>query len=98
MNHSNKSAKWNRRRKLFCLLKNRHRDGCNVSQLESEFTDDSMGIVPHVLACVSTYSAGCSKGHCLSMLFDLARNWKTPEMYHFHGAQLNNSSETLSIS
>jgi len=80
MNDSDKSAKWNRRRKLFALLFGRHRKGSSVSQLESEFSEDSMGLVPHVLACINTYSEdGCNR--CLSILFDLVRNWKTPEIF-----------------
>ena len=80
MNDSDKSAKWNRRRKLFALLEGRHRRGCNVSQLELELLEDGMGLVPHVLACIITYSEdGCNR--CLSILFDLIRNWKTPEIF-----------------
>ena len=101
MNHGGKPAAWNRGRKLLWLLVNRHLAGCNISQLELEFSENSMGIVPHVLAGINTYCAGYAKahpkGHCLSLLFELARDWKTPEMYQFNGVQPN-PSETLSVS
>jgi len=101
VNHGGKPAAWNRGRKLLWLLVNRHLAGCNISQLELEFSENSMGIVPHVLAGINTYCAGYAKahpkGHCLSLLFELARDWKTPEMYQFNGAQPN-PSETLSVS
>ena len=84
MNSRTKSAKWNRSKKLFYVLRRRHRKGCNITQLESEFSEDCMGIVPHVLACVNTYSADYKLNKCLSVLFELTRNWKTPEMYQFH--------------
>ena len=80
MNDSDKPANWNRRRKLFALLFGRHRRGCNVSQLELELLEDGMGLVPHVLACINTYS-GDGSNRCLSILFDLVRNWKTPEVF-----------------
>ena len=57
MNYSSTSAKLNRGRKLFYLLSNRYRKGYSITQLEMEFSEDGMGIVPHVLACVNTYSA-----------------------------------------
>ena len=86
MNYNNQSAKRNRRKKLFYLLENRHRTGRMISLLESEFSKDSMTLVPHVLACINTYSAKNSEQRCLSILFELARNWKTPEIYQLHQA------------
>ncbi|EJK53965.1 hypothetical protein THAOC_26495, partial [Thalassiosira oceanica] len=56
INHRDKPAKWNRGRKLFCLLAQRHRDDRNMTQLESEFSQDGMGLVPHVLACINSYA------------------------------------------
>ena len=89
MNDSNKSDKSNRSRKLFSLLRKRHRRGCNISQLESEFTENCIGLVPHVLTCVSTYSSASSgessKQKCLSVIFKLVRGWKMPEMYQLRG-------------
>ena len=91
MNAPNASAKSNRRGKLFQLLTEKHlAAGCIISQLESEFSEDGLGLVPHVLACINTYSADgnffseSSDGECLSLLFALARNWKTPEIYQLH--------------
>ena len=43
-----------------------------------------MGLVPHVLACIYTYSADGPKHECLSVLFELTRDWKTPEIYQFN--------------
>ena len=87
MNCRNKSAKSNRSRKMFLVLRKRHRQGCSITQLESEFSGNCMGLVPHVLACVSTYSSTYSgesfKQKCLSVIFELVRGWKIPEMYQF---------------
>ena len=83
MNDSNRTAKQNRGEKLFRLLFTRVRKGCNISQHESEFSEDCVGLVPHVLACVNTYSANRPQSQCLSVLFELARNWKTLEIYQF---------------
>ena len=57
MNNSNKSAKWNRGGKLFWLLAAMHRKGCSIPNIESELPERNMGFVPHVLACINTYSA-----------------------------------------
>ena len=84
MNRHDESAKSNRRRKLFELLVNnpkRQYRGCTISQLESELSEDGMRLLPHVIACISTYSVNCSQEQCLSLLFELARDWKTPEIY-----------------
>ncbi|EJK45364.1 hypothetical protein THAOC_36023 [Thalassiosira oceanica] len=102
------SAKRNRRRKLFCILAHRFDDDCTINHLESEFSEGGMGLVPHVLACINTYTEDYKSLietsatpdaeddiDCLSMadelsyfnlslLFELARDWKTPEMYQFH--------------
>ena len=86
MNGGNETAKTNRARKLFWLLVGRYRKGCIVSQLELEFPEDCyrLGLVPHVLACINTYSAYGPKQECLSVLFVLVRNWETPAIYQFH--------------
>ena len=83
MNDNDEPAKQNRREKLFSLLLYRYREGCTISQLESEFSEDCMGLVPHVIACINTYAAyrHHPQTQCLSILFELARNWKTPEIY-----------------
>ena len=90
MNDCHESAKWNRRRKLFWLLAHRHIQGTNMAQIESEFSEDSLGLVPHVLACINAYAKSYGNvvvseyNYTLSLLFELARNWKTPEMYQLH--------------
>ena len=90
MNYDNESAKWNRGKKIFTVLVDRHLTGCMISQLESDISGNYMGLVPHIFACINTYSAN-SDGKCLSLLFELARNWKTPEIYQLHQAQLKHS-------
>ena len=80
-NDSPKTANQNRGEKLFLFLKIRLQEGHIISELEKEFSEDSMGLVSHVLACINTYSADVPKQLCLSVLFEVARNWKTPEIY-----------------
>ena len=84
MNRHNKTAKSNRGKKMFCLLQMKYSKGFIISQLEREFLEDGLGLVPHVLACINTYSRDYKLSKCLSVLFELARNWKTPEIYQFH--------------
>ena len=90
LNRDDKSAKSNRGQKLFGLLVGRHHEGCGVSQLELEFSKDCIGLVPHVLACINTYSSNFEgegklpvEKICLSILLELTRDWKTPEIYQF---------------
>ena len=77
MNRSDKSAKWNRGRKLLSLLAKRHRRGPMIPQLQSEFSEDGMGLVPRIFSCINTYS----ERHCLSILFELVRDWKIHEFF-----------------
>ena len=86
MNSNNVSAKWNRRRKLCWLLRQRHVDGRIISQLESEFSEDGMGIVPQVLGCINMYFADSSRP-CLPVLFELVRGWKIPEILQLGSAE-----------
>ncbi|EJK72637.1 hypothetical protein THAOC_05812 [Thalassiosira oceanica] len=88
VNTISKSSKSNRGRKLFWLLANRCKEGCNMTQLESEFLEDSIGLVPYVLACANIYATDNESNSNLSLLFELARDWKTPELYQFHRAWL----------
>mmetsp|Transcript_5209 Transcript_5209/g.12091 ORF Transcript_5209/g.12091 Transcript_5209/m.12091 type:complete len:490 (-) Transcript_5209:40-1509(-) len=80
MNRKNESAKWNRGRKLLSLLVKRHRRGPMIPHLESEFLENGMGLVPHVFSCINSYSVGCSERHCLSILFELVRDWRMHEI------------------
>ena len=89
MNDSSKSSKWNRRRKLLWLLEKMHHDGVNMTQIVSEFSEDDLGLVPQVLACINTYATdygSVASIYNLSLIFELARDWKTPEMYQFRHA------------
>ena len=83
MNDSDKCSKLNRGRKFYALLAHRHLDGSNVSQLEAEFSEDGVKIAPYVLASVNKYYWEEVKD-CISILFELARDWKTPEIYQFN--------------
>ena len=84
MNVGGKPAKWNRRKKLFWLLAKRHRDGTNMTQIESEFSENGIELVPQLTACINTYATDGVSKYNLSLLFELARDWKTPEIYQFH--------------
>ena len=90
MNVCDRSASWNRRRKLFWMLAERHRKGLNMTQIETEFSEDGLGVLPLVLACINTYAKAYSyrpmSKFNLSLLFELTRDWKTPEMYQLHYA------------
>ena len=85
INDGNKSAKSNRARKILWLLEKRQRGGCIISELESTFPEDCIGLVPHVFACINTYSTELSNAYstnkpwkrCLWLLFELTRGWKT---------------------
>ena len=95
MNDGDKSAKWNRGKKLYLLLVYRHLESHNMTQMESEFSENGLGLVPHVLAYMNTSATTAYEAddgsiyHVatrfnLSLLFELVRDWKTPEMYQFH--------------
>ena len=85
MNRWNQSAKSNRGRKLFLVFAQRHDlKGYNITQFESEFSEDSMKLVPRVMACINTYSADFPLKVCLWIYFKLVRDWVLPEMYQFY--------------
>ena len=56
MNFGHVSAKSNRGRKMFRLLRRGYREGCIIPQLESEFSENAMVLVPHVFSCINDYS------------------------------------------
>ena len=67
---------------MFSLLAHKHlKGGCIISQLQSEFPGYGIGLIPQVLTCINTYAEGSSKRRGLSVLFDLIRNWKMPEIF-----------------
>ncbi|EJK62685.1 hypothetical protein THAOC_16693 [Thalassiosira oceanica] len=86
-NDGHRSAKVVRGMKLFSLIWHRHREDQTTSQLQSEFLDEGVKLVPHVMACINTYAAKFPKRKCLSVLFELARDWKTPEMYQLRHSE-----------
>jgi len=77
--------------KIYRLLSERNEDGNNVQHLNSEFNNEdeennnSLKLVPKVLECVQKYH-GCttaSQGYVppLSILYEVLRGWKMPELY-----------------
>ena len=84
MNHYNESAKWNRGRKMILLLEKRHQEGCSISQLKSEFSKDCTELVPHVLARINSFCGDFEAQGKLSVLFELMRHWKMPEIYQLN--------------
>ena len=83
------TARYNRSRKLYHLLSVRNREGSNVRHLNLEFgdendeDDDSIKLVPKVLESIHHYHyaslMGCAKP--LSIIYEIMRSWKMPELY-----------------
>ena len=78
----------NRARKIYHLLSLRNREGSNVQHLNLEFDDedDSLALVPNVLAGVQKYCdvAGyfhSDQVHPLSIMYEILRSWKMPQLY-----------------
>ena len=86
------------RRKIYHLLSERNKEGSNVHYLNSEFDDDdeeggvSIKLVPRVLECVRDYHCALLDDYRkkynpvppLSIMFEILRSWKVPELYE-HG-------------
>ena len=102
-NYSNMTPKGNRAMKIYHLLSLRNREGSNVQHLNVEFEDDdSLALVHRVLESVYRYSRSRSvRGfvrvrqlrlqpntvHPLSIMYEILRSWKMPELYENSGAQ-----------
>jgi len=73
--------------KIYQLLSKRNKEGSNVRHFESEFEigdeeEDSLKLVPKVLECIHSYPrASKLTVHPLSILFEVIRGWKMPELY-----------------
>ena len=81
----------NRARKIYHLLSLRNREGSNVQHLNLEFDDedDSLALVPNVLASVHQYYHGSmferhsdsDQVRPLSIMYEILRSWKMPQLY-----------------
>ena len=85
----------NKGRKIYHLLCTRNREGSNVRQLNLEFgdeddeDDDSIKLVPKVLESIHHYEnlytrkrrGDTSYVPPLSIMFEVLRSWKMPELY-----------------
>jgi len=77
--------------KIYRLLSERNEDEDNVQHLNLEFNnedekkDNSLKLVPKVLECVQKYHSctTTSQGyeHPLSIMYEIMRGWKMPELY-----------------
>ena len=86
------TPKCNRARKMYHLLSLRSRERSNVKYLNSEFDDedDSLTLVPNVLASVQQYCYGgmhdySDQVHPLSIMYEILRSWKMPQLYECRG-------------
>ena len=75
----------NKAHKIYHLLSLRNREGTNVQHLNLEFEDDdSPTLVPRVLESVHRYSRNIqwtNPVHPLSIMYEILRSWKMPELY-----------------
>ena len=75
--------------KIYHLLSLRNREGSNVQHLNLEFEDDdSLALVPRVLDSVHRYSRNIqwtNPLHPLSIMYEILRSWKMPELYENGG-------------
>ena len=69
--------------KIYQLLSKRNKEGSNVRHLNLEFDeDDSLKLAPKVLECVHCYpKASKFTVHPLSIMYEIVRGWKMPELY-----------------
>ena len=77
-----------RNRKLYELLSERNAENSNVRHLDAEFEEEAciIKLVPSVLECIKRLSVDRATGASvpLSILFELIRNWKMPELFERH--------------
>ena len=74
-----------RKAKIYQLLSERNEEGSNVQHLNAEFEDeeeDSLKLVPKVLECIHSYPKPSQfTVHPLSIMYEVIRGWKMPELY-----------------
>ena len=64
----------NRGRKIYSMLSSRNMEVINVHNLDSDFEDESVKLVPKVLEAVHIY-AGCSSSRGTCVLFQLCMKY-----------------------
>ena len=89
------TPKVNMARKIYHLLSLRNVEGSNVQHLNAEFDDDddSLALVPNVLASVHQYYHGSmferhsdsDQVRPLSIMYEILRSWKMPQLYECRG-------------
>ena len=89
------TPKVNRARKIYHLLSERNREWSNVHHLNLELDDedDSLALVPNVLAGVHQYYHGTrfsqrydsDQVRPLSIMYEILRSWKMPQLYECRG-------------
>jgi len=79
--------------KIYHLLSVRNRELSNVQCLDAEVKEETLKLVPGVLACVHHYSQAeprCDEDpirvHPLSIMFEIVRSWKMPSLFESCGA------------
>ena len=80
------SSSERRRAKIYHLLSIRNREGSNVKHLNLEFDnegeeDNSLKLVPKVLEAVYKHSTVQGFIYPLSIIYEIMRGWKMPELY-----------------
>ena len=87
--------------KIYHLLSLRNREGSNVQHLNLEFEDDdSLALVPRVLESVHRYSRdgqGQNSVHPLTIMYEILRSWKMPELHENSGVSNPNNSMVSSM-
>ena len=82
-NRCNEGRWFNRSRKIYHLLSKRNKEGSNVQHLNAEFVEDedslTLKLVPKILETTHRYSRGTSRP--LSIIYEILRGWKMPELY-----------------
>ena len=75
----------NRTNKVYSLLAMGNVKGSNVNHLNLELEDDSLKLVPNVLAIPALMPALTAERSDLtkplSVMYELMRNWKMPDLY-----------------
>ena len=92
-NYLDTEPRVNKSCKIYHLLSKRNRDGNNVHHLNVEFgdEDDSLSLVPNVLASVQNYHFRTmlarrhypDQVHPLSIMYEILRSWKMPQLYEY---------------
>lgn len=89
--NENEDANMTRARKIYTVLSNRSKDCTNAQHFDEELGEDSLLLVPWVLACLNSgyhrvYGfRGDDDVHPLSIMYEGMRSWKMPELYERHG-------------